>query len=304
MKDHPRRNVAASVRQRLMNLSRQSGEDFQFVLTKFGLERLLYRLAQTSHAEQFVLKGAALFQLWTGLPHRATRDIDLLGFGSPSPDRLRQVFEDVCHLDVEDDGVTFLCDGIQTEEIKKGDEYQGIRIRIDARLGTARIPLQVDVGFGDAITPGPLDATYPTLLEFPPPQVKVYPRKTVVAEKFQAMVTLGIANSRMKDFYDVWTLACQFDFDGLPLSAAIQATFARRMTALPKTTPLALTTEFSTDHSKVLQWNAFLRKGRLVESPPPFHDIVALLDSFLMPPTQALASNTNWQRTWASQTWS
>ncbi len=304
MKDHPRRNVAASVRQRLMNLSRQSGEDFQFVLTKFGLERLLYRLAQTSHAEQFVLKGAALFQLWTGLPHRATRDIDLLGFGSPSPDRLRQVFEDVCHLDVEDDGVTFLCDGIQTEEIKKGDEYQGIRIRIDARLGTARIPLQVDVGFGDAITPGPLDATYPTLLEFPPPQVKVYPRETVVAEKFQAMVTLGIANSRMKDFYDVWTLACQFDFDGLPLSAAIQATFARRMTALPKTTPLALTTEFSTDHSKVLQWNAFLRKGRLVESPPPFHDIVALLDSFLMPPTQALASNTNWQRTWASQTWS
>jgi hypothetical protein len=123
VKDHPRRNVAASVRQRLMNLSRQSGEDFQFVLTKFGLERLLYRLAQTSHAEQFVLKGAALFQLWTGLPHRATRDIDLLGFGSPSPDRLRQVFEDVCHLDVEDDGVTFLCDGIQTEEIKKGDEY-------------------------------------------------------------------------------------------------------------------------------------------------------------------------------------
>jgi hypothetical protein len=228
----------------------------------------------------------------------------LLGFGSPSPDRLRQVFEDVCHLDVEDDGVTFLCDGIQTEEIKKGDEYQGIRIRIDARLGTARIPLQVDVGFGDAITPGPLDATYPTLLEFPPPQVKVYPRETVVAEKFQAMATLGIANSRMKDFYDVWTLACQFDFDGLPLSAAIQATFARRMTALPKTTPLALTTEFSTDHSKVLQWNAFLRKGRLVESPPPFHDIVALLDSFLMPPTQALASNTNWQRTWASQTWS
>jgi predicted nucleotidyltransferase component of viral defense system len=304
VKDHPRRNVAASVRQRLMNLSRQSGEDFQFVLTKFELERLLYRLAQTSHAEQFVLKGAALFQLWTGLPHRATRDIDLLGFGSPSPDRLRQVFEDVCHLDVEDDGVTFLCDGIQTEEIKKGDEYQGIRIRIDARLGTARIPLQVDVGFGDAITPGPLDATYPTLLEFPPPQVKVYPRETVVAEKFQAMVTLGIANSRMKDFYDVWTLACQFDFDGLPLSAAIQATFARRMTALPKTTPLALTTEFSTDHSKVLQWNAFLRKGRLVESPPPFHDIVALLDSFLMPPTQALASNTNWQRTWASQTWS
>jgi predicted nucleotidyltransferase component of viral defense system len=304
VKDHPRRNVAASVRQRLMNLSRQSGEDFQFVLTKFGLERLLYRLAQTSHAEQFVLKGATLFQLWTGLPHRATRDIDLLGFGSPSPDRLRQVFEDVCHLDVEDDGVTFLCDGIQTEEIKKGDEYQGIRIRIDARLGTARIPLQVDVGFGDAITPGPLDATYPTLLEFPPPQVKVYPRETVVAEKFQAMVTLGIANSRMKDFYDVWTLACQFDFDGLPLSAAIQATFARRMTALPKTTPLALTTEFSTDHSKVLQWNAFLRKGRLVESPPPFHDIVALLDSFLMPPTQALASNTNWQRTWASQTWS
>ncbi|MEZ6091761.1 MAG: nucleotidyl transferase AbiEii/AbiGii toxin family protein [Pirellulaceae bacterium] len=297
------RNMAASVRQRLMNLSRQRGEEFQLVLTRYGLERLLYRLAQSPHAEQFVLKGAALFQLWTGQPHRSTRDLDLLGQGEPSTDRLRQLFQEICTLTVGDDGLTFLTDAIQAEQIKEDDEYQGIRLRIEARLGNVRVPLQVDIGFGDAVTPGPQAVTYPTLLDFPAPQLNAYPRETVVAEKFQAMVQLGMANSRMKDFYDVWTLARQFEFDGTALCAAIRATFQRRQTALPATTPLALTPEFSRDRNKAIQWNAFLRKGRLIESPPPLEEAVSLLTLFLMPPTLSLVSNARWNRTWVAMEW-
>jgi predicted nucleotidyltransferase component of viral defense system len=286
-----------------MNLSRKRGEEFQLVLTRFGLERLLYRVAQSPHAGQFVLKGAALFQLWTGQPHRSTRDLDLLGLGDPSTDRLLQLFQDVCSLTVEDDGLTFLTNAIQAGPIKEDDEYQGIRLRIEARLGNARIPLQIDIGFGDAITPGPQAVTYPTLLDFPAPQLNAYPRETVVAEKFQAMVQLGMGNSRMKDFYDVWILARQFEFDGSALCAAIRATFKRRKTELPATPPLALTPEFSTDRIKILQWNAFLGKAQLIESPPPLEEAVSLLASFLMPPTLALISNDSWCRSWVPIDW-
>ena len=296
-------NLAASVRQRLMNLSRERGEQFQLVLTRYGLERLLYRITQSPHAGQFVLKGAALFQLWTGQPHRSTRDLDLLGRGEPSTDHLRQLFQNICSLTVTDDGLTFPTDAVAAEQIKEDDVYQGIRLRIDARLGNARIPLQIDIGFGDAITPGPQAVTYPTLLDFPAPQLNAYPRETVVAEKFQAMVQLGMANSRMKDFYDVWTLARQFEFDGIGLCAAIRATFQRRQTELPAITPLALTPEFSTDRNKATQWSAFLRRGRLIEAPPPLKEIVALLALFLMPPTLALVSNQSWNRTWIPGEW-
>ena len=290
--------MAASVRQRLMDLSRKRGEDFQLVLARYGVERLLYRLTRSIYAGQFVLKGAALFQLWTGQPHRPTRDLDLLGQGDPSTDRLRHIFQDICGLAVDDDGLTYLVDSIQAEQIKEDDVYQGIRLHIDTRLGSARIPLQIDVGFGDAITPGPQSVTYPTLLDMPAPQLQAYPRETVVAEKFQAMVQLGMANSRMKDFYDIWTLANAFEFDGPPLCAAIRATFERRQTALPSASPLALTAEFGADRTKATQWIAFLRKGRLTDSPPRLEEVTALLESFLMPPTQSLALGEAWNRVW------
>lgn len=286
-----------------MNLSRQRGEEFQLILTRFGLERLLYRLTQSQHAGEFVLKGAALFQLWTGEPHRSTRDLDLLGHGEPSIDRVRQVFQEVCSVAVGNDGLTFLTDALQAEPIKEENEYHGIRLRIKARLGNIRLPLQIDVGFGDAITPGPQTVTYPTLLDFPAPQLNAYPRETVVAEKFQAMVQLGMANSRMKDYYDLWTLARQFEFDGSGLCAAIRATFQRRRTALPSEVPLALTPEFGTDRHKATQWSAFLRKGRLIESPPSLEGVVDLLASFLMPPALALAANEMWNHTWVPVQW-
>jgi hypothetical protein len=227
--------------------------------------------------------------------------LDLLGQGEPSTDRFVELFRDVCSVAVEDDGLTFLEESIRAEQIKDGDEYQGIRVRIDARLGRARIPLQVDIGFGDAITPGAIDIVYPTLLDQPAPSLRAYPRDTVVAEKFQAMVILGIANSRMKDFYDLWILVRQFSFDGPTICQAIEATFSRRQTNLPSSSPLALTAEFSQDRNKVIQWRAFLRKGRLVEEPPSFDDVVIELTSFLMPPTLSLVAGQPFSMQWPAR---
>ena len=171
------RDIAASVRQRLLNVSRQRGDDFQYVMTRYGLERLLYRLTQSPHASQFVLKGAALFELWTEQPHRSTRDLDLLGEGAPATERFEQLFRDICRAPVEEDGLSFDPHSISAEQIKEEDEYQGIRVRLLARLQAARIPLQVDVGFGDAITPQSQTVTFPTLLDFPPPRIAAYPRE-------------------------------------------------------------------------------------------------------------------------------
>jgi hypothetical protein len=210
--------MAASVRTRLSILAKKNKEDFQFVLTRYAIERLLYRLSKTVHADEFVLKGAMLFQLWTDRAHRPTRDLDLLGRGDPSLDRLTKIFRHVCEVAVEDDGLTFAADEVSVGRIKEDQEYEGVRVGCVARIGRARIDVQVDIGFGDAITPEPEKVQYPGLLDLPVPEVAVYPRETVVAEKFQAMVMLGIANSRMKDFFDLWILARLFTFEGAILA--------------------------------------------------------------------------------------
>jgi Nucleotidyl transferase AbiEii toxin, Type IV TA system len=259
-KDRPR-NMAASVRARLADLARKEHEDFQLVLTRYAIERLLYRLTRTEYATEFVLKGAMLFRLWADQPHRPTRDLDLLGRGDPSVDRLAAVFRAVCGATVEDDGLLFDPAAVTAGKIKEDQEYEGVRVECVVRLGQARIDLQVDVGFGDAITPGPVTVQYPALLDLPAPELAAYPRETVVAEKFQAMVMLGIANSRMKDFFDLWVLARSFAFAGPTLADAIRATFVRRKTPVPAAPPLALTAEFGTDRGKVTQWAAFLKKG-------------------------------------------
>jgi len=296
-RDKPR-NLAASVRQRLMNIARGRSEDFQFVLTRYGVERLLYRLTQSPHAGTFVLKGAVLFQLWSGQMHRPTRDLDLLGQGEPSAERMGQVFRDLCHQGVQKDGLNFLSESVRAEQIQEDDEYQGIRLRLVARLGNARIPLQIDIGFGDAVTPAPEEIEYPKLLDFPAPSLLAYPRETVVAEKFQAMVMLGIANTRMKDFFDLWTLARQFAFQGPTLSQAIQATFLRRQTELPEQPPVAMTAEFYDDRTKRTQWQAFLRKGKLIESAIELAQVASILDGFLMPPTCALRAGQDFDSSW------
>lgn len=291
-------DISASVRQRLLNLAKENSEDFQFVLTRFALERLLYRLSQSEFREQFILKGAMLFPLWGGAPHRVTRDLDLLGFGESSIGRLVEFFQSVCLTQVEEDGIVFVPDSVSGMDIREEQEYDGVRVTLEARLGVARIHLQVDIGFGDVVTPAPNDTDYPALLDFPAPYLRVYPQETVVAEKFQAMVHLGMANSRMKDFYDLWIMRKTFPFEGEKLTGAISATFSRRRTSLPDHPPLALTAEFFDDPAKQTQWRAFIKRNQLVPTETPLPAVVEAIRGFLMPPTDAIVKGERFDFHW------
>lgn len=222
-----RPNLGASVRAKLLNRSRASGQPFDLILVRFALERLLYRLSISAHAERFVLKGAMLLTTWFDDPLRPTRDLDLLGFGDPDPDAIRATFAEIIAVEVED-GVLFNADTLRVDRIREAVDYGGVRLRAIADVGGARVPVAIDVGFGDALEPGAEILDYPTLLDQPAPKLRAYAPETVIAEKFQAMVALGRANSRMKDFYDIWLLATRFPFEGDRLERAIKATFERR----------------------------------------------------------------------------
>jgi predicted nucleotidyltransferase component of viral defense system len=251
-------NLPASVRARLLALSKTTGQTFDLVLTRFALERLLYRLSKSQYAERFVLKGAMLLTTWFDEPTRPTRDIDLLGFGDPNNEGMLQAFREIMQVEAED-GIVFEPDSLRVDRIREDDRYGGVRMRAQAALAGARIAVVIDVGFGDAIEPGLEPLLYPTLLDFSAPRLRAYAKETVIAEKFQAMVDLGRANSRMKDYYDIWLLAKSFRFEDDRLARAIAATFARRMTPIPMELPDALTTEFALDPSKIRQWEAFTK---------------------------------------------
>ena len=293
----PPKDVGASVRSRLLNLARERREDFQYVLTSYANERLLFRIAASPYKERFVLKGASLFTVWTGAPHRATKDLDLLGFGDPGEQRIRQVFSDVLNLAVPDDGIRFDLDTLEVGPIREDQAYDGVRVRVVAMLTNAKVRLQVDVGFGDAITPDAVDIDFPTLLDFPAPQLRAYQRETVVAEKFEAMVQLGMANSRMKDFYDIQVLARDFDFDGKILSSAIRATFNRRQIPLPKELPVALTATFYDDPTKKTQWSGFVRKAG-VQDAGSLAETVAAVAAFVREPLAAAVEDVPFAATW------
>jgi predicted nucleotidyltransferase component of viral defense system len=293
-------DVAASVRNRLRDLSRARGEDFQLILTHYAIERLLYRMCKSVHADRFVLKGAMLFSVWTDKPYRTTRDLDLLGRGASSPEAVAATMRDICRQEVKDDGLVFDETSVRAEVIREDQEYEGVRVSLVVTLGAARIPLQVDIGFGDAVVPQEESLTYPTLLDAPAPTLRTYPRESVVAEKLQAMVSLGIANSRMKDFFDIWVLAKSFDFEGDALRQAIEATFKRRQTALPKDVPFCLSDEFVADDAKRRQWDAFQARGRLAEAPASFGEVVAFVRDFIMSPMQAAAGNQTFSQRWAA----
>jgi predicted nucleotidyltransferase component of viral defense system len=252
------RNVGASVRQRLLNLARANRQPMELLLTRYALERLLHRLSLSAHRDRFVLKGALLLTTWFDEPHRATRDLDLLGYGDPSDEALLAVFREVMSINV-DDGVSFDIDLLQVQPIREELEYGGSRLRTTAALAGARIPIVVDIGFGDAIEPGAEDIDLPVLLDMPLPRLRAYPQETVIAEKLHAMVVLGLANSRMKDYYDVWMLQRGFEINEGRLQRAIEATFARRRTSVPATTPEGLSDTFANDPGKQAQWDAFVR---------------------------------------------
>lgn len=257
------RNLAASIRARLKQRADATQQDFNLTLTHFGLERLLYRLSISTHAANYLLKGALLFSLWYDQPHRPTRDVDLLGYGADDIDTAVSAFREICQIVVED-GIAFDAASVKGAAIREDAGYGGVRIDLQATLDGARIVLQVDIGFGDAVTPAPESVRYPVLLEdLPAPQLRSYPKYTVVAEKFHAVCLLGMANTRMKDYFDLWVLLTEDALDDALLRSAVEATFARRQLPLPNNTPAGLSEAFVQDAAKQKQWAAFLKKNRL-----------------------------------------
>ncbi|TIV61841.1 nucleotidyl transferase AbiEii/AbiGii toxin family protein [Mesorhizobium sp.] len=275
------RNVGASVRARLLDRAREERSDFQLLLTRYALERLLYRLSVSPEHDRFVLKGAMLFAAWVDDPFRPTRDLDLLGYDHADTATMIDRFRTICAIEVPDDGVEFDIERLSAEPIRDDTGYGGIRVRTVATIAGARVPIQVDVGFGDAVTPGPIEIEYPILLDAPPPRLRAYPAETVVAEKFEALVSLGVANSRMKDFYDLWMISRAFGFQRAALSTALRQTFGRRETDWPVETPTGLTDAFAVD--KRGQWRAFLTRERLATTPEDFEAVVEDLRVFLVP---------------------
>lgn len=294
----PLKNVGASVRARLTRIAQERKEDVQRALTRYAIERFLYRLGLSAYRNQFVLKGAMLFSLWTPTPYRATGDLDLLGYGDAAPERIAAAFRDICAIDVADDGVVFKPETLQAEPTRAEDEYSGVRAAMTAEMAGARLSIQIDIGFGDAVTPTAREIDYPSLLDMPTPRLLAYPPETVVAEKFQALVALGMLNSRLKDFFDLWAISETFSFDGPVLAEAVRATFERRDTALPRETPIALTPAFAEDTAKQAQWRGFLRRTAPAMAPEPFAPIQTKVAAFVLPPTKALADGSAFTGKW------
>ena len=290
------RNISASVRDRLLNKARAEKLDYNLLLTRYALERMLYRLSISKQRDQFLLKGALLFDLWFDVPHRPTHDADFLGFGSAEIPHIEEIFRDICRIEVED-GIAFQPDTVKAAEIRKEANYAGVRVTLLGMLDSARCPVQIDIGFGDAVVPGPDEVHYPVILgEMPEPHLHVYPRYTVVAEKLEALTSLGMLNSRMKDYFDLWILAKHSDFDGQILSRAVAATFDRRRTAVPTGVPIGLSDEFINDAQKGKQWQGFLRKNAL--DPMSLATVVVDLRDFLMPVLAAIAAGGSHDYPW------
>ena len=291
------RNIGASVHQRLKNTSERSGRTFNDLAQYYALERWLYRLSKSRHAQNFILKGALMLVAWRAPVLRATRDIDLLARMSNDLDKIKEAVAEVCRTEVEEDGVVFDADAVVTERIAEDAEYEGVRAKFRGLLATTRLAMQIDFGFSDVITPGPVDITYPTILDYPAPLLLAYNRETVVAEKFEAIVSLGRLNSRMKDFFDVWLLATASDFEGTDLQAAVSATFLRRGTPFLEG-PQVFAPEFARDPAKQAQWTAFIKNMRPTEAPAEFSRAVAAIREFLSPLHTATVKNMTFSAKW------
>jgi len=296
------KNMPASVRQRLLNRARNDRRPFNELLQYYAMERFLYRLSQSVHIDRFILKGALMLRVWCSPEFRPTMDIDMLGKTSNEEAAIVAQIQDILTVDVETDGLIFDSDSIQAERITENADYEGIRIRFLGVLGTARINMQIDIGFGDVVYPAPEKSNFPTMLNFPAPRLLCYSRESSIAEKFEAMVKMGELNSRMKDFYDIWLLSRQFDFDGANLTEAIRLTFKRRGTALPAEID-AFTETFI--EAKQTQWTAFRKRLQQDHVPASFREIMASVDRFLSPIVAVIFSGkpspTNWTApgTWA-----
>ena len=293
-------NVAASVHQRLLNRARAEGRPFNELLQYFAMERFLYRLGRSPYRDQFVLKGALMFTVWQVPVPRPTRDVDLLGRMDNAVPRVTAAVRDICEESFPEDGLRFAGETVSGERIVEAADYQGVRVRFTGFLGKARIPMQVDVGFGDPVIPDPSLIRLPTMLEFPAPELQGYSQESTIAEKLHIMVRLGEINSRMKDFFDVWLLATRGGFQGQVLGRAIQATFRQRGTAIPLA-PTAFSDAFAGDPERQVQWEAFLRRYRLSKEagvPTTLGEAIRLIAAFLGPVLEALWEGRRFEKRW------
>jgi hypothetical protein len=295
------KNIAASVRHRLMNRARQDDQEFQFVLTRYALERLVYRLSLSPYAEKFILKRATLFYVWnpTSRAYRPTRDLDFLMRGENSVEILETIFGKVIQTEVSPDGLVFDPESVKAAPIREDNRYGGLRVNLMALLEKARIPLQIDIGFGDKITPDPEEIIFPSLLGLETPHLSAYPKETVIAEKLEAMVSLGEANSRMKDFYDIHFLSLHYAFDGHILSQAIAATFTGRGTVIPVGEIYPLTAEFSCNPARQRLWTGFLKRLGLRDVETSFEVVTQQIAAFVQLPTQAASQDADLSRKWS-----
>lgn len=297
MKEAPR-NIPASIRARLLAGAKERKEDFNLTLQRYAAERFLFRLGASRHRETFVLKGAMLFALWGGSLYRPTRDIDLAGYTQNDASTLIRIVQEICAVPCPEDGLEFTAETVSAEPIRDEGEYHGFRVRLQAMLEAARINLQIDIGFGDAIQPPPKDVNYPVLLDAPAPHIRAYPHETVVAEKYHAMVRLGQGNTRFKDYYDLYVLANQFAFDGQQLAGAVAATFERRRTAITSVQSTALSTGFFNVETRSAQWRTYLDRNGLPGAPADFAVVGQTITAFLSPVSNAIATGQDFESSW------
>jgi len=301
MSDKKPKNIAASVKQRLLNKSKTDNRPYQELLQYYIMERFLYRLSISQHKRHFILKGALMMVTWKSPDFRPTRDIDFLGRMGNDPNSIRRVIESICQINVENDGVIFDIGEKNPVSITEDGDYTGVRVFLIAHLEKTKTPFHLDIGFGDVITPSPQSIDYPAILEdLPRPNLQGYTRESVIAEKFQAMIKLDILNSRMKDFYDIWYILRQFEFMGSCLQEAMKETFANRKTDLPAD-PYVFSTEFKTNQDKQKQWVAFISRGDFKETPQNFSEIVKSIEVFLMPIIKSITEGEIFSQTWQPQ---
>lgn len=294
-------NIADSIRVRLLNEARRGGTEFELVLVRYACERFLYRLGESVVRNRCILKGATLLALWMKEPYRTTRDIDLLAFGDSDEETVRMLITTVCAVPCEEDRITFDLGTLKVSPIRDNEQYEGQRARFRARLGTAQIPVQVDFGFGDVVTPGPEEVLMPTLIDVvPQPSLRIYPQVSTIAEKFQAMVQLGTRNSRMKDFYDVWALSETFTFDGAELREAVERCFEQRGTAWSTEAPAVLTSAFYSNSDLQDRWRAYAQRGEILSPPPStFGDVGSRIQAFLGPVRESILTSETFNMHWS-----
>ncbi|MBU0477019.1 nucleotidyl transferase AbiEii/AbiGii toxin family protein [bacterium] len=292
------KNIEASIKAQLQNKAKETNRPFSEVLQYYGMERFLYRFSQSKYADKFILKGALMFTVWQVPERRATLDIDFAANYDNQIEAIEKVIKDVCKVSVTPDGLIFDVSTVKGQKIKEDADYEGVRVKFKGFLERSRISMQIDAGFGDIIYPKPKVIEYPTILDFPKPKLKGYPAESVVSEKFEAMVKLGLLNSRMKDFHDIWLMMRQFDFNGSKLTEALKRTFEHRKTSLPVDRPLFAEEIYDEKSDRQMLWKAFLIKGQIKHAPEKLSVTAKAIEEFLIKPLEAINKDIVFNKKW------